>query len=161
MTNSLLLPHLNHMLLSDRVLFFSSNRKIMLTLIFFFSLSNHVFPHKREFETMCHRLNYQSKFVSCIWFLDLGVSLFGQWDVSDVYKQSLHTHLQIQACIPRGCREMPGSATASSPGAPKWAGVGGPQPQAQWHSRTSPSPTAPQTCEHEDETPLISLLIFR
>lgn len=142
MTNSLLLPHFNHMLLTDRVLFFSSKRKIMLTLIFFSPFPTLFFP-TREFETMCHRLNYQSKFVPCTWFLGWGVSLFGQWDVSDVYKQRLHTHLQIQACIPLGCREMPGSATASSPGAPAWAGVGSPQPQAQLHSQTSPSPTTP------------------
>lgn len=70
-------------------------------------------------------------------------------------------HLQIQACIPLGCREMPASATASSPGAPEWAGVGSPQPQAQLHSQTSPSPTTPQICEHADETHFISLLIFR
>lgn len=48
MTNSLLLPHLNHMLLSDRVLFFSSNRKIMLTLIFFSPFPTMFFPTREN-----------------------------------------------------------------------------------------------------------------
>lgn len=60
MTNSSLLSHFNHTVLSDKVLFFSSDRKTMLILIFLFPT---VFPHKREFKGMCHRLNYWSKFL--------------------------------------------------------------------------------------------------
>lgn len=48
MTNSLLLPHFNHMLLTDRLLFFSSNRKLMLTLIFFSPFPTLFFPTREN-----------------------------------------------------------------------------------------------------------------
>lgn len=59
MTNRTLLSHFNHMVLSDKVLFFSSDRKTMSILIF--SISNHVFLHKREFKTICHNNSLSKK----------------------------------------------------------------------------------------------------
>lgn len=103
--------HFNCMVLSEKALFSSSGGKTMLILIFF--LSNHIFPQRREFSGICHRLNYCPKFVPCPCLLHLGfyhMLCFGQWDLSDVVQAEAYNALVssgLPLCIPVGTLRSP------------------------------------------------------
>lgn len=81
-TNSSLLSHFNHMVLSGRVLFFSSDRKTMLMLIFFpFTM---FIPTRENLKPYVIHWIIGPNLSLVYDLLPWGSACFGQWDVSDV-----------------------------------------------------------------------------